>query len=217
MTHYKAVVFDMDGTILDTLTDMHNAVNRILTKHGCPERTFEQVKSYVGNGIKPLLERAFPKGYDGDFNKLTEEFMLDYKVHCADFTRPYDGIPEVMKALRNSGVKVAIVSNKPDLAVNKLAERFFDGLYDVAVGEIEGLDKKPAPDEVYHALNMLDVENTSAVYVGDSDVDLLTAKNSEMDCISVSWGFKTREFLEDLNAKTIIDSPAEILSIVFGK
>ena len=213
---YKAVVFDMDGTILYTLKDMQLCVNHILSEYGCPPRTLEEIRSFVGNGIKPLLERAFPKDYPLDMEKVFPEMMDYYRLHCLDTTYPYAGIPEAMKGLLDGGVKVAIVSNKPDLAVNKLAERFFDGLYDIAVGEIKGLNKKPAPDEVFYALDKLGVERTSAVYVGDSDIDILTAKNSGLDCISVSWGFKTREFLENLGAKTIIDDPKEILSIVFG-
>lgn len=215
MPKYDVVVFDMDGTILDTLTDLTNCINILLKGYGCPERTLAEIKGFVGNGIKMLLRRSFPEGKPLDDEKLFEEYMNIYKEHCADFTKAYDGIPEAMRLLRDGGVKVAIVSNKPDLAVNKLAERFFDGLYDIAVGEMPCLNRKPAPDEVYYALEKLGVSKERAVYVGDSDVDFMTAKNSGLDCISVSWGFKTREFLTDLGAKTIIDSPKELLEKVF--
>ena len=216
MPKYKAVVFDMDGTILYTLKDLQICINHILKKYGYPERTLEEVRSFVGNGIKPLIERAFPAGAEIDMNKLFPEMMDYYRLHCLDTTYPYEGIPEVMKTLRNSGVKVAIVSNKPDLAVNKLSEIFFAGLYDIAVGEIAGLKKKPAPDEVYYALDKMGVGRTEAVYVGDSEIDIATAKNSGLNCISVSWGFKTREFLESVNADPIIDKPEEILDLVLN-
>ncbi len=216
MPKYKAVVFDMDGTILYTLKDLQICINHLLNKYGYPERTIEEVRSFVGNGIKPLIERAFPADAEIDMNKLFPEMMDYYRVHCLDTTYPYEGIPEVMKSLREGGVKVAIVSNKPDLAVNKLSEIFFNGLYDIAVGEIAGLKKKPAPDEVFYALDKLGVDKNDAVYVGDSDIDMATAKNSQMDCISVSWGFKTRGFLESMNASPIIDKPEEILDIVLN-
>jgi len=214
MHKYKAVVFDMDGTILDTLSDLKNCVNHFLAEYGYPERTLDEIRSFVGNGIKPLIERAFPAGADVDAEGLFPRFMDYYSLHCVDTTKAYEYIPEVMTALKDAGVKVAIVSNKPDLAVNKLAERFFGGAYDIAVGEMKELNKKPAPDEVFYALDKLGVSARDAVYVGDSDVDLMTAKNSGLDCISVSWGFKTRAFLEQLNAKTIIDDPREILDLV---
>lgn len=211
MSKYKVAVFDMDGTVLDTLADMHACVNHILSSYGCPTRTYDEVRSFVGNGIGPLLARSFPADYKKDDKKVFGEFMDYYREHCVDKTKPYDGITKLLSDLKDSGVKIAIVSNKPHLAVNQLAERFFSGLYDVAVGEIEGLAKKPAPDEVFYALDQLGENKTAAVYIGDSDVDLMTAKNSGLDCISVSWGFKTKEFLMSLGAKTIVDEPSEAL------
>lgn len=212
---YKAVVFDMDGTILDTLEDLKQSVNHILRKYGYGERSLAEIKTFVGNGIKPLILRSFPESAQIDVEIIYPEFMQYYNEHSADNTYPYKDIPYVMQALKERGVKVAIVSNKPNDAVKALADKYFSGLYDASVGEMKGLNKKPAPDEVYHALNLLGIDKSDAVYVGDSDVDLMTAKNSGLDSISVSWGFKTRAFLEDLKAKNIIDRPKELLDLIF--
>ena len=211
---YKAVVFDMDGTILYTLKDLQLCVNHILSEYGHPPRSIEEIRSFVGNGIRNLLQKAFPVGAEVDTDKIFPEFMDYYRMHCMDTTYPYENIPEVMRTLRDSGVKVCIASNKPDLAVNKLSERFFDGLYDVAVGERPELKRKPAPDEVLYALKKVGVAVKDAVYVGDSEIDMLTAKNTGIPCISVSWGFKTREFLKSVNADPIIDDPTEIIPLV---
>ena len=213
MPKYKLVIFDMDGTILDTLKDLQTCLNVVLRAHGYEEKTIEQVKSYVGDGLKELVMRALPSRDDKNAPLLCAEFMAYYKEHLSDYTTAYNGVAELMANLKKRGIKVAIASNKPDIAVQDLAQRFFAGLYDIAVGETKERAKKPAPDEVEYVLKALGLEKSEAVYVGDSHVDYMTAKNSGTDCILVDWGFKPREFLSALGAKTIISTPKEIEDI----
>ncbi|MDD6929837.1 MAG: HAD family hydrolase [Treponema sp.] len=208
----NAAVFDMDGTILNTLDDLMDSTNFALKNNGLKERSLEEIRFFVGNGIQKLIERAVPQGTSKEvFEKVFADFKSHYKIHCADKTSYYDGIPSVIQTLRKMGVKTAVVSNKADFAVQELVEVYFKGLFDVALGEKTGVSKKPSPDMVNAALSVLGVEKESAFYIGDSDVDFETAKNSSLDFIGVSWGFRGRKFLEDLGSKNIIDSPCELL------
>lgn len=208
---YSAVVFDLDGTILDTLLDLKNATNAALTQCGYPERTLEEVRMFVGNGIRKLIERAVPKGTSAeDTDKVHRAFTEYYKAHCADNTRPYNGIPKLLYDLKAAGVKTAVVSNKADYAVGELCRDYFDGLFDFYVGEREGIRKKPAPDSVLEALKNIGVSVEQAVYIGDSDVDIDTAKNSGLAFIGVSYGFRGRGFLEAHGAVDIADSVEDI-------
>ena len=209
----NAAVFDMDGTILNTLEDLMDSTNFALKNNGLKERSLEEIRFFVGNGIQKLIERAVPQGTSKEvFEKVFADFKSHYKIHCADKTSYYDGIPSVIQTLRKMGVKTAVVSNKADFAVQELVEVYFKGLFDVALGEKTGVSKKPSPDMVNVALSVLGVEKEAAFYIGDSDVDFETAKNSSLDFIGVSWGFRGRKFLENLGAKNIIDSPEELLN-----
>lgn len=211
----KAVIFDLDGTLLDTLEDLKDATNAALASQGMPQCTLDQVRRYVGNGVRKLMIRAVP---DGENNPLFEQtfaaFKEYYGEHCLDHTAPYPDVLNVMKELKAREIKIAIVSNKLDSAVKELNEKFFSEYTSAAIGEMEGVARKPAPDMVEKALREIGVNKSDAVYVGDSDVDIQTAKNSGLDCISVTWGFRDVPFLLEHGAKTMIDKPLELLSHV---
>lgn len=210
MMKYKAVLFDMDGTLLDTLADMAAAVNHILSVHGYSLRTVEEVRAFVGNGARKLMERALPPDVTGDaFEALLEEYRQRYEAHACVRTAPYPGVPAVLAALHRAGVRCAVVSNKPDGATRELAARFFPGL--PAFGQQDGIPAKPAPDMVYHALAELGVEASAAAYVGDSEVDVALARNAGLPLIAVSWGFRGREALEEAGAALVVDDAATLL------
>lgn len=214
---YKLAVFDMDGTILDTLEDLKDSTNFALEKCGYPVRTYDEVRRFVGNGIRKLIERAVPEGLTTEqIDRVHEVFTEHYKVHCADKTKAYDGIKPLLEKLRASGVKTAVVSNKADYGVQELCREYFDGLFDYAVGEREGIRRKPAPDAVNEALRVLGIDKSEAVYIGDSDVDFETAKNAELPCISVLWGFRDEEFLREKGATLFVRDPAEIYDIIMA-
>ena len=211
---YSTYIFDLDGTLLDTLGDLAASVNYALRTHGMPEHTIDDVRHFVGNGVKKLMERAIPDGEQNpDFEATFATFRHHYMEHSLDTTRPYEGIPDALKALKAQGCRLAVVSNKMMAATQELCQHFFPDTIEVAIGENEaaGIRKKPAPDTVYAALRMLNVEQKNAVYVGDSDVDVETAKNSGLPCISVLWGFRDKEFLIRHGAKTFISAPSELL------
>lgn len=211
----KAIIFDLDGTLLDTLEDLKNAVNAALEHYKMPRRSLDEVRSFVGNGLRNLMIRAVP---DGEENPKFEEalsFLKDYyAVHCKDNTGPYPGIMEMLDELKERGITMAIVSNKIDSAVKELDKEYFNGYMSAAIGEMEGVARKPAPDTVLKALEECDLKPEDAIYVGDSDVDIATAKNTGIPCISVSWGFRDTAFLKEHGATQIIDNPAELLELV---
>lgn len=212
---YDLVIFDMDGTILDTIEDLKDSTNYALRENGMPERSLDEIKSFVGNGIRRLMEQAVATGStEEEIDKVHATFTEYYKVHCADKTCAYPGIKELITELRSMGVKTAVVSNKADYGVQSLCVDYFDGLFDYAVGEREGVRRKPYPDSVNDVLNKLNVSREKAVYVGDSEVDFATGQNAKMDVIMVSWGFRTVEAIKALGADTIVESPAEILDLV---
>lgn len=212
---YELIVFDMDGTILDTLEDLKNSMNYTLKLHNMPERTLDEIRSFVGNGIHRLIELAVVEGTCSEkIDEIHKDFMKHYEVHCADFTRPYNGVKDLIKNLRNRGYKTAVVSNKADAAVQDLCIQYFPGLFDLAIGERPEIAKKPAADMVNLALEQLQVSKENAVYIGDSDVDVATARNSNLDMIAVDWGFRTRKFLMEQGAETIVSNPEEILELV---
>ena len=215
---YKLAVFDMDGTILNTLEDLADSTNYALKANGLPERTIDEVRRFVGNGIRLLIERAVPTDTDKELtDKVFDTFKEYYKTHCAVKTRPYDGIKDVLLELRKAGCLTAVVSNKADFAVQDLCKDYFDNLFDFAIGEREGIKKKPAPDSVLEVLSKLNVEKDDAVYIGDSDVDFATSVNAGMDVIMVGWGFRDAEFLREKGVKRIIKQPSEILDIILEK
>ncbi len=211
---YDTYIFDLDGTLLDTLTDLAASTNYALRTHGMPEHSIDDVRRFVGNGVRKLMERAIPNGEaNPDFEATFATFREHYMHHSLDTTRPYPGIPEVLAELKARGFRLAVVSNKMMAATVELCRHFFPDTIEVAIGEheAEGIRKKPAPDTVFAALRELGVEKSGAVYVGDSDVDVQTAANSGLPCISVLWGFRDRDFLIQHGAKTFIFAPSELL------
>ncbi len=211
----KAVIFDLDGTILDTLEDLKNSVNFALSKNGLPVRTIDEIRAFVGNGIRLLIERAVPENTN---DELLERCFLDfkkhYKEHSADNTKPYDGIITLLEELKNKDIKLAVVSNKADFAVQTLVEEYFQGLFDFAVGEREGIRRKPCPDSVNEAIKVLDASPDEVVYVGDSEVDVETSRNAGVNCVAVTWGFRDKCVLESLSPEYIIDKPSQLMELI---
>lgn len=215
MKKYDLIIFDMDGTILDTLEDLTDSLNVVLSKNGIPERSLEEVRSFVGNGIRLLIERAVPETTSADvINQVYRDFMEYYPLHCSDKTKAYEGIPELLSSLREEGYSTAVISNKADVAVQELCRQYFEDSFDFAVGEREGILKKPAPDSVFEVMKRLQIEPQRTVYVGDSEVDVETAKNAQITCIAVNWGFRSEECLKAQGAEIIISEPKELLALV---
>lgn len=213
--NYRLIIFDLDGTILNTLEDLTDSVNFALKKYKLPERTIDEVRKFVGNGIRKLIERAVPGHLESDtINLVFQEFKMYYEAHCADKTKPYEGIVSLLNVLREAGCMTAVVSNKADSAVQILCKNYFRGLFDYVVGEREGIRKKPNPDSVLEVLERLQVEKKDAVYIGDSEVDIQTAGNAGIDVISVNWGFRDEEFLREQGAKIIVKKSEEINELV---
>ncbi|MBQ1774614.1 MAG: HAD-IIIA family hydrolase [Prevotella sp.] len=211
---YQTYVFDLDGTLLDTLGDLAASTNYALRTHGMPEHSLDDVRRFVGNGVRVLMERAVPQGAENpQFEAVFQTFRTHYMQHSLDTTKPYDGILETLEALKAEGCRLAVVSNKMMAATQELCRHFFRDTIEVAIGEHEaqGIRKKPAPDTVNEAFRQLGVGKERAVYVGDSDVDILTARNSGLPCISVLWGFRDRDFLIQHGAETFISAPSELL------
>ena len=204
---YQLAIFDLDGTLLDTLADLRQGLNYALATQGFAPRTLPEVRAFVGNGIRNLIMRAVPAGTDeAQIDAVFQAFNPYYAVHCADFTTPYPGILELLRRLRADGVVSAVVSNKPDYAVKTLSEQYFPGLLAASAGAKEDVRKKPCPDSVFEVVRQLGAEALRAVYIGDSEVDIETAKNAGMPCISVSWGFRDRSVLEQAGAACICDT-----------
>ena len=207
---YATYLFDMDGTLLDTLADLTAAVNHTLEQHGYPRRTIEQVRKGLGNGAVKLMAAMLPQGEETPgFADIMRDYRAWYQAHACVETCPYPGVPEMLERLRQRGCKVAIVSNKPHGAACELAERFFPGV--PTFGERPETPRKPAPDMVFHALAALGAGKENAVYVGDSEVDVQTARNAGLPVIGVAWGFRGREALAAAGAETIVDTAAELL------
>ncbi len=217
MSKFKAVIFDLDGTLLYTLEDLKNSVNYALARHGMETCTLGEIQYRVGNGVQKLMERCVPDGLSNpEFEDTFQDFKDHYKIHCNDNSGPYEGIPEVLKKLKKNGYKLAIVSNKFMDATKELADLYFKDTIDVAIGETKDIRKKPAPDTVIEAMKILGVTSDECIYVGDSDVDINTAKNSNMPCISVAWGFRTRQEQIDAGGTIFAEKPDDIFGIVEG-
>ena len=212
---YDAVLFDLDGTVLDTVEDIAASLNMALRNHGFAEISPAQAESFLGNGTRRLVELALPEDCPEDVKEeVIEEYRGLYDRFCHEKTRPYRGMVELMKALKAAGVKTAIVSNKPDSMVQTLARVYYPGVPDVVLGEREGLARKPSPDMVRFALEAIGAKAERSIYVGDTEVDIQTAKNAGMGCISVPWGFRSREQLEAAGADPIADSVEELARIL---
>ena len=206
---YRAVLFDMDGTILDTLEDMTDSINAALQEENFPERTLEEVRRFVGNGNR--LPVAVPEGTPEEtVERVLQNFHKHYRTLCAVHTRPYEGVTGLLEHLRAAGVRTAVISNKADYAVQALAARYFPGLFDAVAGEKEGIRRKPAPDGVLAALRTLGIDRKDAVYIGDSDVDVETARNAGLSCIAVAWGFRTEDVLRRSGAETVVHTMDEL-------
>lgn len=215
MATLTTVIFDLDGTLLNTLDDLADSTNHALAQFGFPQRTLEEVRCFLGNGVRKLMERAVPGGEENElFEKVLDCFKRYYVDHCMVKTGLYPGIAELLAALAGEGYKTGIVSNKLQGGVDELYARYFKDTVQVAVGERPGVRCKPAPDMVDIALRELKATKDEAVYVGDSEVDVATAAACGLPCISVLWGFRGRGFLERNGAACFVETPAEILRLL---
>lgn len=215
MEKYDSVIFDLDGTLLNTLDDLTDSTNYALSEMNFPERSRDEVRDFVGNGVEKLIRRAVPKGTSEEKIKETLGIFRDhYSKNMLNKTCPYDGITDMLCELKKQNIPMAIVSNKFDAAVKNLNKIFFDKYINTAIGESASVAKKPAPDTCICALEEMGISGKSTVYVGDSDVDIMTAKNSGLDCISVTWGFRSKDFLIEHGAKIIINRPDELLKFL---
>lgn len=212
---YTTIIFDLDGTLLNTLADLAAATNHALAEHKLPQRTTDEVRLFVGNGIHKLIERAVPANTPAELQEAVfASFNRYYKQHCADSTRPYEGVPQLLQQLRTAGCRTAIVSNKADYGVQALAKQYFDGQLDAACGERAGIAKKPAPDMLLAIMRQLKAEPASTIYIGDSDTDLDTARNAGVACIGACWGFRGRAFLEAHGAKLLAENVSDIWELI---
>ena len=210
----KTVIFDLDGTLLDTLEDLTDAVNHALLTFHMPVRTICEIRQFLGNGIRRLMLLAVPEGEQNpDFEAVLAEFRQYYDLHCNDKTKPYEDMLELIDALKEKNIQTVVVSNKVDSAVQTLKRRYFPQV-EVAVGDREGLQRKPAPDSVLMAMETFHTKPAETVYVGDSEVDIETAKNAGIKCVSVLWGFRDREQLLESGAKILIKKPFELLELI---
>lgn len=212
---YKAVLFDLDGTLINSIFDLADSVNYILKKYDFPQRSIEEITAFVGNGLKNLVKLSLPK------NEYNENMYIEFKEHyfnnCCIKTIPYEGIKYTILKIREMGIKTAVVTNKPNSAANEICQKLFEGLFDTVVGEREGVLIKPSAEMINLALKFLNVGSKEALYVGDSEVDILTAKNSNMDLVSVSYGFRTKQELKNAGAVEIVDKPVDIYGFLVNK
>lgn len=217
----KTVIFDLDGTLLNTLDDLAASTNAALRRYGYPTRTTQEVRHFVGNGVERLMLRALnisEPSENPQFAEIFAAFQAHYAVHGNDHTCAYDGVTALLEQLHAAGIKLAIVSNKPDAAVRRLNEIYFKDYITVAIGENEaaGVRKKPAPDTVFTALRALGADAAEAVYVGDSEVDIATARNAGLPCLSVTWGFREAKLLREQGAEVLYDTPQELAAVLAG-
>ena len=210
----KTVIFDLDGTLLNTLLDLKESTNYALRQFGYPERTLEEIRYFVGNGVRKLIERAVPENCE-NVEECLDVFKKHYEKNMYNNTVSYNCIETMLKTLKSEGIKLGVVSNKFDLAVKELCKKYYDGLVDIAIGQGGDVLPKPSPFGVYKAMKELGADKASTIYVGDSEVDVQTAQNANIPCIGVTWGFRGRAYLD--GADYIIDDPCEIINIVRGK
>lgn len=219
---YQAAIFDMDGTILDTLDDLTDSVNHVLGEYGFAPRARDEVRLLTGEGARNLVTGALPaeavadEGGDALIEDACGKMKVWYKAHCAVKTRPYDGMVQLLQSLRAAGIRTAVVSNKPDAATNILSGKYFPGCFDTAWGERPDVPRKPAPDAVLAILTDWGIAPQDAVYIGDSDTDILTAANAGLPMIGVTWGFRGRAFLEEHGAAVLCETPEELKKAILG-
>ena len=211
---YKAVLFDLDGTILNTLDDLFYSTNYALEQYNLKTRTYEEIRCFVGNGVRVLIEKAVGENNLQLTDLVIEKFKEHYQVHSKDHIKEYKGIKELLDNLKNKGVKLSVVTNKFDAAAQEIINKYFPNIFDIVLGETKELNRKPHPDMCNYVLNKLGLTNSEVIYIGDSEVDLETAKNANLKCISCSWGFRTKEELVSFGASVIIDNPLEILKMI---
>ena len=212
---FNTVIFDLDGTILDTLEDLRDSVNFALLKNSLPCRTTEEIRSFVGNGIRLLIERAVPENTEIEIiDKCFDDFKVHYKGNSSNKTKPYDGVTDVLNELKAQGFKLALVSNKADFAVQEIVEKYFPDVFQYATGEKEGVRRKPYPDSVFAAMEYLGSDKNNTVYIGDSEVDVETARNCGIPCVAVTWGFRDKGVLEKLKPEYIVCEAGQIIDIL---
>ncbi len=215
---YKAAIFDLDGTLLDSLCDLHISVNHALHQMGYAERSLDEIRSFVGNGVGMLVQRAVPKGTeDAQVKQCLQLFKQHYVVHCREHTAPYDGIMSLLQELRQRGIRTAIVSNKLQAGVDELYEMHFRDVINAAIGEHDGVQRKPAPDMVEEAMVRLEMPKSDCLYIGDSEVDAQTARNAGVDDVSVLWGFRDEQTLRQAGATHFVNYPSELLQFFAGR
>ncbi len=213
MNKYQAILFDLDGTLLNTLEDLYLSTNYALAYYGYKPRTKEEVRCFVGNGVKVLIDKAAPKDCD-NLTQVLDTFKAHYEKHATDHIEIYDGILELLKELKQRNIKIGVVTNKFEEAAKIIVNNYFGDMFDVIVGERKELNKKPAADMCNYAINLLKVEKEKVLYIGDSEVDIKTAENTHLPYLSVSWGFRTKEELKKAQAKIIINKPKEVLQYI---
>ena len=212
---YKHVIFDLDGTLLNTIDDLADTGNHVCTLHGWPTHTVDAFKLMVGNGIPKLVERFAPQGTSQEvLDQAFQEFMDWYGVHKEDKTAPYAGMPEVTKALREAGVSIAVLSNKADVMAGPVVEHYYPGIFPVVQGALPGLPTKPDPTLLHKLMDRLGATKEDTLFVGDSNVDIRTAKNGGLTGCGVLWGFRSREELEAAGADVIVSTPKELLDLI---
>lgn len=212
---YHTIIFDLDGTLLDTLDDLTDSINEMLKQEGHPLRTKEEVREFVGNGAKNLISRALPEGCgEQEATHCLAIYREIYKKNMFDKTRPYEGIPEVLQALKEKGIRIGVVSNKPNDATTEMCHIYFGSLLDAVTGDSPERKKKPAPDNIYAVMEQLSALKETTLYVGDSDVDMITAKNAGLACVGVTWGFRPKELLQEHGPDWIIDNAHQLIEII---
>lgn len=214
MENKWAVIFDLDGTLLDTCDDLANAVNHMLEEYGYERRGRAEIRRFLGNGARDLVTRSLPSDVDSDtLERFLKDYMVYYNEHSRILTKPYDGVLDVLRDLREDGIMTAVVSNKPDMTVRKLCKQYFDGLVDISVGDRPDIERKPSADSINFAVKALGC--TKAIYVGDSEVDVLAASNAGLPCISVTWGFRDIDVLEECGANIFANTSDELKKRVY--
>ena len=212
---YNTIIFDLDGTLLNTLEDLADAVNYALKESGYPLRTTDEVRRFIGNGVKKLMERSTPDNItDGDFEKCYQLFREYYKNNSRNKTAPFEGITDLLKKLKEQGIKTAVVTNKMDEAAQDVIRYYFGELIDITIGQRDGIPTKPDPACVNKAIESLNAEKESCIFIGDSDVDILAGHNAGLPAIGVTWGYRSKELLLESGADYIAESPFEILEFI---